>query len=83
MPQVRPVANLITGQTHHYGLGEAVPSRGGLPHEQLPWFPPLAQSMADNEMHPVRASWAEFQHRPLEFEFLASELTLLIHDGRY
>ncbi|NEP66837.1 MAG: hypothetical protein F6K02_15905 [Moorea sp. SIO3A5] len=21
--EVRPVANLITGQTHHYGLGEA------------------------------------------------------------
>ncbi|WP_293112565.1 hypothetical protein [Moorena sp. SIO4G3] len=52
-------------------------------HEQLPWFPRLALCMADNEMHPVRASWAEFQHRPLEFEFLASELTLLIHDGRY
>ena len=22
------------------GLGEAVPSCGGYPHEQLPWFPP-------------------------------------------
>jgi len=29
--------------------------------------------MADNDMHLVRASWAEFQDRPLEFEFLASE----------
>ncbi|NER90301.1 MULTISPECIES: hypothetical protein [unclassified Moorena] len=50
------MANLITGQTHHYGLGEAVRSWGGSavlgvspmsdcrgsPHEQLPWFPPLA-----------------------------------------
>jgi hypothetical protein len=29
-----------------------------------------------------RTAWSEFQHRPLEFEFTASELTLLIHDGR-
>ncbi|NEO60339.1 MAG: hypothetical protein F6J98_07825 [Moorea sp. SIO4G2] len=33
------MANLITGQTHHYGLGEAAPTCGGLPHERLPWFP--------------------------------------------
>ncbi|NEN95882.1 MAG: hypothetical protein F6J94_19470 [Moorea sp. SIO1F2] len=41
--EVRPVANLITGQTHHYGLGEAVRSWGspplavcrGFPHERL------------------------------------------------
>ncbi|NEP36371.1 MULTISPECIES: hypothetical protein [Moorena] len=26
--EVRPVANLITGQTHHYGLGEPVRSWG-------------------------------------------------------
>ncbi|NEO42910.1 MAG: hypothetical protein F6J98_00230 [Moorea sp. SIO4G2] len=43
------MANLITGQTHHYGLGEAAPTCGGSPHEQLAWFPPLALCMADNE----------------------------------
>ncbi|NEO74043.1 hypothetical protein [Moorena sp. SIO3H5] len=34
------MANLITDQTHHYGLG-------GFPNEQLPWSPPLALCMAD------------------------------------
>ncbi|WP_293088503.1 hypothetical protein, partial [Moorena sp. SIO3H5] len=29
--EVRPVANLITGQTHHYGLGEAARSWRGSP----------------------------------------------------
>ncbi|NET66761.1 MAG: hypothetical protein F6K63_21170 [Moorea sp. SIO1G6] len=37
------MANLITGQTHHYGLGEAVRPKGvppmsncrGFPHERL------------------------------------------------
>ncbi|WP_293072535.1 hypothetical protein, partial [Moorena sp. SIO4A5] len=24
-------------------------AKGGSPHEQLPWFPPLAQSMADSD----------------------------------
>ncbi|NEO79440.1 MAG: hypothetical protein F6J99_25630 [Moorea sp. SIO4G3] len=33
MPQVRPVANLITGQAHLRGLGEPVPPKG---------VPPLA-----------------------------------------
>ena len=28
--------------SHLSGLGEAVPSCGGSPHEQLLWFPPLA-----------------------------------------
>ncbi|NEO62114.1 MAG: hypothetical protein F6J98_17405 [Moorea sp. SIO4G2] len=40
------MANLITGQTHHYGLGEAVRSWGG--SADLRGFPPLALCMADN-----------------------------------
>ncbi|NEQ87329.1 MAG: hypothetical protein F6K26_47115 [Moorea sp. SIO2I5] len=36
------MANLITGQTHHYGLGEAARSWGVPPTRALPWFPQLA-----------------------------------------
>ncbi|NEQ84760.1 MAG: hypothetical protein F6K26_32810 [Moorea sp. SIO2I5] len=50
------MANLITGQAHHYGLGEAAPTCGGFPHEQLPWFPPvplLHRFLMPHTPHPV------------------------------
>ncbi|NEQ83353.1 MAG: hypothetical protein F6K26_25035 [Moorea sp. SIO2I5] len=33
------MGNFRLGQGHLSGLGEPVPTCGGLPHEQLPWFP--------------------------------------------
>ncbi|AOX03954.1 hypothetical protein BJP34_35050 [Moorena producens PAL-8-15-08-1] len=37
--EVRPVGNLITGQTHHYGLGEAAPPKGVSPMSNCRSFP--------------------------------------------
>ncbi|NES46397.1 MULTISPECIES: hypothetical protein [Moorena] len=45
------MANLITGQTHHYGLGEAAPPKGVPPMTALPWFPPLALGIKTTGKH--------------------------------
>jgi 2'-5' RNA ligase len=47
-----------------------------------PFAPHMTVAFRDLTKQNFRAAWSEFQQRPLEFEFTASELTLLIHDGR-
>jgi 2'-5' RNA ligase len=47
-----------------------------------PFAPHLTVAFKDLTKQNFRAAWPEFQDRPLEFEFSASELTLLVHDGR-
>ncbi|NEQ22092.1 MAG: 2'-5' RNA ligase family protein [Microcoleus sp. SIO2G3] len=47
-----------------------------------PFAPHMTVAFRDLTKQKFRAAWSEFQHRTLEFEFTATELTLLIHDGR-
>ena len=44
--------------------------------------PHMTVAFRDLTRQNFRRAWPEFQARQLEFEFTASELTLLIHDGR-
>lgn len=44
--------------------------------------PHMTVAFRDLTRQNFRAAWAEFQHRSFEFEFTATSLTLLIHDGK-
>lgn len=57
----------------------------GIVHEvskNRPFAPHMTVAFKDLTQQNFRAAWSEFQHRELKFEFTASQLTLLIHDGR-
>jgi len=47
-----------------------------------PFAPHMTVAFRDLTRQNFRAAWPQFQHRQLEFEFTAPQLTLLIHDGR-
>jgi 2'-5' RNA ligase len=47
-----------------------------------PFAPHMTVAFGDLTRQNFRAAWPEFQHRQLEFQFAASQLTLLIHDGK-
>ena len=47
-----------------------------------PFAPHMTVAFKDLTKQNFRAAWPEFQRRELEFKFTASQLTLLIHDGR-
>jgi 2'-5' RNA ligase len=47
-----------------------------------PFAPHMTVAFRDLTRQNFRAAWSEFQHQQLKFEFTASQLTLLIHDGR-
>ena len=47
-----------------------------------PFAPHLTVAFRDLTKQSFRAAWPEFQNRQLEFQFMASHLTLLIHDGK-
>jgi 2'-5' RNA ligase len=56
----------------------------GIVHEvskNRPFSPHMTVAFKDLTRQNFRAAWPEFQHRPLEYEFAASHLTLLMHDG--
>jgi len=44
--------------------------------------PHMTVAFRDLTRQNFRVAWSEFQQRHLQFEFTATELTLLIHDGR-
>ncbi|HEY9668008.1 MAG TPA: 2'-5' RNA ligase family protein [Coleofasciculaceae cyanobacterium] len=50
--------------------------------KKRPFAPHMTVACKDLTRQNFRAAWPEFQHRELEFEFRASKLTLLMHDGR-
>lgn len=57
----------------------------GIVHEvskNRPFSPHMTVAFKDLTRQNFRAAWPEFQHQPLEYEFAASHLTLLMHDGR-
>ncbi|WP_250123774.1 2'-5' RNA ligase family protein [Chroococcidiopsis sp. CCMEE 29] len=47
-----------------------------------PFAPHVTVAFKDLTKQNFRAAWAEFQQQQLEFEFTATDLTLLVHDGR-
>ena len=47
-----------------------------------PFSPHMTVAFRDLTRQNFKAAWPEFEHRPLHFQFTASNLTLLIHDGR-
>ncbi len=47
-----------------------------------PFAPHMTVAFRDLTKQNFRAAWAEFQQRQLHFEFIATDLTLLIHDGK-
>jgi len=50
--------------------------------QSRPFVPHMTVAFRDLTESNFRAAWSEFQDRQLEFEFTASQLTLLIHDGK-
>jgi 2'-5' RNA ligase len=49
--------------------------------KQRPFVPHLTVAFRDLTPPNFQAAWPEFQDRPFDFEFTASHLTLLRHDG--
>lgn len=47
-----------------------------------PFAPHMTVAFRDLTKQNFRTAWAEFQQRQLHFEFIATDLTLLIHDGK-
>lgn len=47
-----------------------------------PFVPHMTVAFKDLTRQNFKAAWAEFEKRQLHFEFTASVLTLLAHDGR-
>ncbi|GAB1544348.1 2'-5' RNA ligase family protein [Scytonema sp. NUACC21] len=47
-----------------------------------PFAPHMTVAFKDLTKQNFRSAWSEFQNRQLHFEFTASCLTLLVHDGR-
>ncbi|NEP60456.1 MAG: 2'-5' RNA ligase family protein [Symploca sp. SIO2G7] len=50
--------------------------------QSRPFHPHLTVAFRDLTKKNFQLAWPEFEHRQLEYKFTASELTLLIHDGR-
>lgn len=50
--------------------------------KQRPFAPHMTVAFRDLERQNFNLAWREFQHRSLQFEFTASNLTLLIHDSQ-
>lgn len=50
--------------------------------KRRPFAPHMTVAFKDLTKQNFREAWAQFQHRPLQFDFTASELKLLIHDGK-
>ncbi|MFB2981663.1 2'-5' RNA ligase family protein [Microseira sp. BLCC-F43] len=49
--------------------------------KQRPWAPHMTVAFKDLTKQNFKAAWPEFEHKPVQFEFTANYLTLLIHDG--
>ena len=52
------------------------------PSKIRPFSPHVTVAFRDLTKTNFRAAWLEFRERSLEFEFVASQLTLLIHNGK-
>lgn len=50
--------------------------------KQRPYAPHMTVAFRDLSRQNFKAAWPEFQDRELHFEFIAGNLTLLIHDGK-
>jgi 2'-5' RNA ligase len=47
-----------------------------------PFAPHVTVGFRDLTKSNFRSAWAEFQHQPLNFEFVVANLTLLVHTGK-
>ena len=47
-----------------------------------PFAPHMTVAFKDLTQQNFKAAWSEFEQRELQFEFTASHLTLLLHDGK-
>jgi len=47
-----------------------------------PFVPHITVGFRDLTESHFHSAWAEFQHSPVEFTFMATHLTLLMHDGQ-
>lgn len=47
-----------------------------------PFSPHMSVAFRDLTRQNFKAAWSEFRQRQLQFEFLVSYLTLLLHDGK-
>ena len=57
----------------------------GLVHEQFktrPFAPHMTVAFRDLKRQAFKAAWPEFRDRPLFFNFAATHLTLLVHNGQ-
>lgn len=50
--------------------------------KQRPFAPHMTVAFKDLTRQNFKAAWPEFQQQQLQFEFMASCLTLLVHDGQ-
>lgn len=50
--------------------------------DKRPYVPHMTVAFRDLTKQNFRAAWPEFQPKPLQFEFMATHLTLLAHNGQ-
>ncbi|MBD1894728.1 2'-5' RNA ligase family protein [Coleofasciculus sp. FACHB-129] len=67
-------ADLMTEMETNLGIADSV-------SKQRPFAPHMTVAFRDLTRQNFKLAWAEFQERPLQFEFTAAQLTLLIHTG--
>jgi 2'-5' RNA ligase len=48
-----------------------------------PFAPHMTVAFRDLTRKNFRAAWSEFQHKPIQYEFIANQLTLLVHTGKH
>jgi 2'-5' RNA ligase len=80
---VLKTAELLTLQQE---LIIGIESTLGIVHPQAnshPFVPHLTVAFRDLTPQNFKVAWPEFQSRSLFFEFIATHLTLLIHNGQY
>lgn len=69
-------ADLMAHLESHLGIVDRV-------GKTRPFAPHMTVAFKDLTRQNFKAAWSEFEKRELHFEFTASNLTLLLHDGKW
>ncbi|BAZ17344.1 hypothetical protein NIES4071_92220 [Calothrix sp. NIES-4071] len=52
------------------------------PNSNRPFVPHMTVAFRDLTKHNFEVAWQEFEHRQINFEFIADNIFLLLHDGK-
>ncbi len=68
-------ADLMTHVEKNLGISDPV-------SKTRPFAPHLTVAFRDLTKQNFKAAWVEFEHRQVDFEFVADRISLLLHDGK-